>query len=77
MTEIPTLARVMRDYADELSIPIHMLYELSVSSGTFPTMWKQANVILVHKKGSRSCLTIIDLYPQAAHLFKGTGESRV
>ena len=46
-------ARVLKECADELSIPIHMLCELSVSSGTFPTMWKQANVIPVHKKGSK------------------------
>ena len=44
-------ARVLRECADELLIPIHMLCEFSVSSGTFPTMWKQANVIPVYKKG--------------------------
>ena len=46
-------ARVLKECADELSVPIHMLCQLSVSSGIFPTMWIQANVIPVHKKGSK------------------------
>ena len=45
--------RVLRECADELSIPTPMLCEPSVSSRTFPTMWKQANVVPVHKMGSK------------------------
>ena len=35
--------------------PIHLICEQSVRSGIFPTVWKQANVIPVHKKGSKKC----------------------
>ena len=48
-------ARVMRECADELSVSIHLICEQSVRSGIFPTVWKQANVIPVHKKGSKKC----------------------
>ena len=68
-------ARVLRECADELSIPIQMLCELSVSSGTFPTMWKQANVIPVHKK-LQEAASQLSTCIVAAHLFEDTGESR-
>ena len=46
-------ARIMRECADELAVPIHIICQLSVRSGIFPTVWKQANVIPVFKKGSK------------------------
>ena len=46
-------ARILRECARELAIPIEMLCRLSVEQGVFPDRWKQANVIPVHKKGDR------------------------
>ena len=46
-------SRILRECADELSVPIHIICQLSLKSGIFPTMWKQANVIPVYKKGSK------------------------
>ena len=45
-------ARILRECADELAVPIHIICQLSLNSGVFPTVWKQANVIPV-KKGSK------------------------
>ena len=45
-------ARILRECAEELSVPLYIICQMSLRSGTFPVMWKQANVIPVYKKGS-------------------------
>ena len=37
-----------------LSLPLSMLYEKSFQSGLIPSLWKQAIVVPVHKKGSKT-----------------------
>ena len=44
-------ARILRECAHELAVPIEMICRLSVDQGTFPDQWKRANVIPVYKKG--------------------------
>ena len=46
-------ARILRECADELSFPLYIICQSSLRSGTFPAMWKQANVIPVYKKGPK------------------------
>ena len=46
-------ARLLHECADELAIPLDMICRLSVQSGVFPSVWKQANVVPVYKKGSK------------------------
>ena len=46
-------ARIMRECAEELAVPLEIICCLSVRSGVFPSSWKRANVIPVHKKGSK------------------------
>ena len=46
-------ARVLHECADEFTVPLEILCRLSVRSGVFPSEWKRANVIPVHKKGSK------------------------
>ena len=46
-------ARILRECADELAVPIEILCEMSVSRGSFPLYWRRANVVSVHKKGSK------------------------
>ena len=50
-------ARILKECADELAVPLEMICRLSVRSGVFPSAWKQANVIPVHKKGSKKLPT--------------------
>ena len=46
-------ARILRECAEEFAIPLDIICRLSVRSGVFPSAWKRANVIPVHKKGSK------------------------
>ena len=46
-------ARILRECADELAVPIEILCEMSVSRGSFPPFWRRANVVSIHKKGSK------------------------
>ena len=46
-------ARILHECADELAVPLDIICRLSVRSGIFPSAWKQANVVPVHKKGPR------------------------
>ena len=39
--------------ADEVSVPLKLIFDKSLQCGKFPTLWKKANVQPVHKKGSR------------------------
>jgi len=50
--EIP--ARVLTECCAELAGPLCRLFELSFARGTFPSQWKVASVIPVHKRDSKS-----------------------
>lgn len=45
-------ARIIKECACELAVPMTILCRQSVNSGTFPKKWKEANIVPVHKKGS-------------------------
>ena len=46
-------ARIMRECARELAVPIEILCHMSIEQGVFPDAWKHANVVPVHKKGNK------------------------
>ena len=50
--EIPT--RVLRECCAELAGPLSRLFELCFTHGVFPSQWKCASVIPVHKRDSKS-----------------------
>ena len=53
--------------------PLCMIFEKSLATGQYPSMWKKANIISVHKKGSRQCksnYSPISLLPIFGKLFK-------
>ena len=37
-----------------LALPLHLIYQKSLTEGTLPTSWKHSNIIPIFKKGSRS-----------------------
>ena len=39
----------------EVSVPLKIIFDKCIQSGSFPSSWKVANVQPVHKKGSRQC----------------------
>ena len=48
-------ARVIRECAVELSVPITKICRLSLNQGVFPLTWKRANIVPIHKKGPKTC----------------------
>ena len=50
-------ARVIFECSEELTVPITKLCRLSVSQGTFPGVWKRANIVPIFKKGSKTLPT--------------------
>ena len=46
--------RVLKECASTLAYPLSRLFKLSYVSGNIPADWKLANVVPVHKKGSKS-----------------------
>ena len=46
-------ARILKECAEELAVPLEIICVRSVETGSFPAIWKQANVVPLHKKGSK------------------------
>ena len=49
--------KILRNCASSLAEPLSILFKLSYSSGSIPNEWKLANVVPVHKKGSKAEVT--------------------
>ena len=47
---------ILKNCYSSLSKPLAILFQLSYNTGTIPNEWKQANVVPVHKKGSKACV---------------------
>ena len=48
--------KILKNCYSSLSKPLAILFQISYNTGTIPTKWKQANVVPVHKKGSKACV---------------------
>ena len=46
--------KVLKECADNLTIPLHMIIRQSLDEGTLPSIWKEANVTPIYKKGKKS-----------------------
>ena len=47
-------SRVLKELANELAIPLSILFNKSLESGTLPTNWKSAEVTALFKKGAKT-----------------------
>ena len=45
--------RVLREVADEISLPLHIIFEESFKSATIPQAWKDGHVVPIFKKGKK------------------------
>ena len=52
--------RFLKEFADELSPAMTLIFQASLQQGEVPDDWKQANVAPIFKKGDRSTAAIID-----------------
>jgi len=44
--------KVLKEIAEQLCIPLTILFRKSLSTSTLPTSWKRSHIIPIHKKGS-------------------------
>ena len=47
-------ARMIKICDDALLLPLRLIFESCLTQGVFPQVWKQANVVPIHKKNSKS-----------------------
>jgi hypothetical protein len=45
---------VLEECAEEVSMPLIILFRTSLDTGVLPNTWKEANVTPIHKKGDRT-----------------------
>ena len=45
--------RILKEVADEISVPLSLLYNKSMKSSQLPNDWKTANVVPIFKNGSK------------------------
>ena len=45
--------KLLKEIAEEISVPLAIMLNLSLHEGTVPHEWKHANVVPIFKKGSR------------------------
>ena len=46
-------ARIIKECSEQLLTPLAVLFNMSVQRGAFPSRWAEANIVPVHKKGSK------------------------
>ena len=64
---------MLKTCAKEIALPLKIIFDLCLHEGTFPAMWKKANIQPIHKKGSRQLKTQyrpISLLPICSKIFE-------
>lgn len=66
--------------AEQLVIPLHVIFNKSLSSGCFPEIWKIAHITPIHKKGDPSDITnyrLISILSAMGKLFESLVQKRL
>ena len=50
------IIRMIKLCGKSITYPLKLLFEASLQEGTFPSCWKKANVVPVHKKKDKHLL---------------------
>ena len=45
--------KLLKEIAEEISVPLAIMFNLYLRKGTVPHKWKHANVVPIFKKGNR------------------------
>ena len=64
---------LLKSYADIFHGPLAHLFRMALSSGTYPSQWKAANLVAVHKSGKKQNVQNyrpISLLPQVSKVFE-------
>ena len=48
--------RMVKIYDDSICKPLKLIFQSCLESGKFPSEWKKANVVPIHKKGDKQIL---------------------
>ena len=65
--------RMIKICDETISLPLKIIFDTAFKSGSFPDKWKRANVVPVHKKGSKNILKSyipISLLPVCGKIFE-------
>ena len=65
--------RMIKLYGDSIWKPLSIIFNDCLKEGKFPSDWKKAHVVLVHKKGDKQCLKNyrpISLLPICSKIFE-------
>ena len=54
--------RMIKLCGNSICKPLSIIFNDCLKEGKFPSDWKKAHVVPVHKKGDKQCLKIIDLF---------------
>ena len=68
-------AQVLKICAAELSSPLSSLFSTCFRQGVYPSLWKTANFVPVHKKQARSSMRNYQPVSLLSVIIKGNGES--
>ena len=55
--------RMIKLCGNSICKTLSIIFNDCLKEGKFPSDWKKAHVVPVHKKGDKQCLKIIDLFP--------------
>ena len=48
---------------DSICKPLKLIFQFCLESGKFPSKWKKANVVRIHKKGNKQILKTTGQHP--------------
>ena len=54
--------KILKNCSESLAYPLSLNFKISYNIGSLPKEWKLANVVPIHKKGSKDDIKIIDLF---------------
>ena len=65
--------RMIKICDEAIVLPLKIIFKIAMQSGTYPDQWKKANIIPIHKKGSKNLLENyrpISLLPNFSKIFE-------
>ena len=48
-----SMVKILKNCSESLAYPLSLIFKISYNTGSLPKEWKLANVVPIHKKGSK------------------------